>query len=76
MGIQVELRLHPKSVFFDFVRPGDKSSLVMTGWSEPIDVGEMGSVLFYAGKNARRLNRGHYASHLPSTIYLKLMNTK
>ncbi|GAB1427693.1 ABC transporter substrate-binding protein [Aminivibrio sp.] len=65
VGIQVELRLHPKSVFFDFVRPGDKSSLVMTGWSEPIDVGEMGSVLFYTrGKNPAKggSNRGHYAN--------------
>lgn len=64
-GIQVELRLHPKSVFFDFVRPGDKSSLVMTGWSEPIDVGEMGKVLFYTrGKNPAKggSNRGHYAN--------------
>ncbi|NLB83557.1 MAG: ABC transporter substrate-binding protein, partial [Synergistaceae bacterium] len=65
VGIQVELRLHPKSVFFDFVRPGDKSSLVMTGWSEPIDVGEMANVLFYTrGKNPAKggSNRGHYAN--------------
>ena len=65
VGIQIELRLHPKSVFFDFVRPGDKSSLVMTGWSEPIDVGEMASVLFYTrGKNPAKggSNRGHYAN--------------
>ncbi|MDD4021802.1 ABC transporter substrate-binding protein [Aminivibrio sp.] len=64
-GILVELRLHPKSTFFDFVRPGDKSSLVMTGWSEPIDVGEMASVLFYTrGKNPAKggSNRGHYAN--------------
>ena len=64
-GIQIELRLHPKTTFFDFVRPGDKSSLVMTGWSEPIDVGEMGSVLFYTrGKNPAKggSNRGHYAN--------------
>ncbi len=64
-GILVELRLHPKTTFFDFVRPGDKSSLVMTGWSEPIDVGEMASVLFYTrGKNPAKggSNRGHYAN--------------
>ncbi len=36
-GILVELRLHPKSTFSDFVRPGDKSGLAATGWSEPID---------------------------------------
>ena len=65
VGIQIELRLHPKTTFFDFVRPGDKSSLVMTGWSEPIDVGEMASVLFYTrGKNPAKggSNRGHYAN--------------
>jgi len=64
-GIQIELRLHPKTTFFDFVRPGDKSSLVMTGWSEPIDVGEMAGVLFYTrGKNPAKggSNRGHYAN--------------
>lgn len=65
VGIQIELRLHPKTTFFDFVRPGDKSSLVMTGWSEPIDVGEMASVLFYTrGKNPAKggSNRCHYAN--------------
>ena len=64
-GIGAELRLHPKSTFFDFIRPGDQSSLVMTGWSEPIDVGEMASVLFYTrGKNPAKggSNRGHYAN--------------
>ena len=37
----------------------------MTGWSEPIDVGEMASVLFYTrGKNPAKggSNRGHYAN--------------
>lgn len=65
VGIQVELRLHPKSIFFDFVRPGDKSSLVMSGWSEPIDVGEMSNVLFYTrDKNPAKggSNRCHYAN--------------
>lgn len=65
VGIFVELRLHPKTTFFDFVRPGDKSSLVMTGWSEPIDVGEMASVLFYTrGKNPAKggSNRCHYSN--------------
>lgn len=64
-GILVELRLHPKTTFFDFIRPGDQSSLVMTGWSEPIDVGEMANVLFYTrGKNPAKggSNRGHYAN--------------
>ncbi|MEG1799393.1 MAG: ABC transporter substrate-binding protein, partial [Synergistaceae bacterium] len=65
VGFKVELRLHPKSTFFDFVRPGDKSSLVLTGWAEPIDSGEMGSVLFYTrGKNKAKggSNRAHYSN--------------
>src|SRR6056297_3317651 len=33
VGINIELNLMPKSLFFDYVRPGDKSSLVMSGWS-------------------------------------------
>ncbi len=65
VGIITEPRLHPKSTFFDFVRPGDKSSLVMTGWAEPIDAGELGNVLFYTrGKNPSKggSNRCHYAN--------------
>lgn len=65
IGITIELRLHPKSVFFDFVRPGDKSSLVLTGWSEYTDTGTMGNILFYTrdkteGKGAS--NRCHYSN--------------
>ena len=65
IGINVDLRLHPKSVFFDFVRPGDKSSLVMTGWAEEVDSGKMSNVLFYSrGKIAGKgnSNRGHYSN--------------
>ena len=65
IGVQVELNLHPKSVFFDYVRPGDKSSLVMTGWSEPIDTGSMANTLFYTrGKNPAKggSNRCHYSN--------------
>ena len=64
-GFQIELRLHPKATFFDFVRPGDKSSLVMAGWSEPIDACEMGNVLFYTrGKDSGKggSNRCHYSN--------------
>ena len=64
-GIIIELRLHPKSTFFDFVRPGNKSSLVMTGWSEPVDACELGNVLFYTrDKNPNKggSNRCHYSN--------------
>ncbi|MDR1740591.1 MAG: ABC transporter substrate-binding protein [Synergistaceae bacterium] len=65
IGITIDLMLHPKSVFFDYVRPGDKSSLVMTGWSEMIDLGEMANTLFYSrdktpGKGTS--NRAHYSN--------------
>ena len=64
VGITVDLRLHPKSTFFDFVRPGDKSSIVMTGWAESIDAGTLCNVLFYTrGKNNKGAsNRGHYSN--------------
>jgi peptide/nickel transport system substrate-binding protein len=65
IGIKVEPILHPKSTFFDYVRPGDKSSLVMTGWSEEIDTGAMANTLFYTrGKNPSKgnSNRGHYSN--------------
>ncbi|MDR1649184.1 MAG: ABC transporter substrate-binding protein [Synergistaceae bacterium] len=65
IGIEVDLILHPKSTFFDYVRPGDKSSLVMTGWSEEIDVGEMANTLFYTrGKHPAKggSNRCHYSN--------------
>ncbi|MDR2529612.1 MAG: ABC transporter substrate-binding protein [Synergistaceae bacterium] len=65
IGVEIDLNLHPKSSFFDYVRPGDKSSLVMTGWAEPIDAGETGNVLFYTrnktpGKG--NSNRAHYSN--------------
>ncbi|MDR1376297.1 MAG: ABC transporter substrate-binding protein [Synergistaceae bacterium] len=64
VGIEIDLNLLPKSVFFDYVRPGDKSSLVMTGWSEEVDAGTMGNVLFYTrGKGPKGgSNRGHYTN--------------
>ena len=65
IGVEVEPNLHPKTTFFDYVRPGDKSSLVMTGWSEPVDVGTLANTLFYTrnktpGKGTS--NRGHYSN--------------
>lgn len=64
VGIEIDLNLLPKSVFFDYVRPGDKSSLVMTGWSEEVDAGTMGNVLFYTREKGPKggSNRGHYTN--------------
>lgn len=65
IGIDVEPNLHPKTTFFDYVRPGDKSSLVMTGWSEPIDVGSLANTLFYTRNKTKgkgTSNRGHYSN--------------
>ena len=65
IGVTVDLMLHPKSVFFDYVRPGDKSSLVMTGWADEVDAGALGNVLFYSrGKNPAKggSNRCFYAN--------------
>lgn len=65
IGIEVEPNLHPKTTFFDYVRPGDKSSLVMTGWSEPIDVGALANTLFYTRNKTQgkgTSNRGHYSN--------------
>ena len=65
IGLTIDLRLHPKSTFFDYIRPGDKSSLILTGWAEDVDAGAMSNVLFYSrGKNKGKgnSNRGHYAN--------------
>ena len=65
IGVEIDPILHPKSTFFDYVRPGDKSSLVMTGWSEEIDSGAMANTLFYTrGKNPAKggSNRCHYSN--------------
>ena len=63
VGITVDLRLHPKTTFFDFVRPGDKSSLILTGWSENVDAVALAYVLFYTRKGIKGgSNRGHYSN--------------
>lgn len=65
IGIEVEPNLHPKTTFFDYVRPGDKSSLVMTGWSEPIDAGALANTLFYTRNKTQgkgTSNRCHYSN--------------
>ena len=65
IDVEIDLNLHPKTTFFDYVRPGDKSSLVMTGWSEPVDTGAMANTLFYTrGKNPAKgtSNRCHYSN--------------
>jgi peptide/nickel transport system substrate-binding protein len=65
IGVEIDLMLHPKSTFFDYVRPGDKSSLVMTGWSEECDTGAMANALFYTrGKDPAKggSNRCYYSN--------------
>lgn len=66
IGINVELNLMPKSVFFDYVRPGDKSSLVMSGWSATTgDSGRMYEVFLVTRDKYEGLggsNRGHYTN--------------
>ncbi len=65
IGVKIDLMLHPKSTFFDYIRPGDKSSLVMTGWAEEVDTGALGNVLFYSrGKNPAKgpSNRCFYSN--------------
>ena len=63
VGITVDLKLHPKSTFFDYVRPGDKSSLILTGWSGVSNASNMSYVLFYTkGKGKGTSNRTHYTN--------------
>jgi len=66
VGIKVELNLMPKSIFFDYIRPGDKTSLCLTGWG--FDTGEAGlwyRTMFYTRDKKRGFggsNRGHYSN--------------
>ncbi len=64
IGINIELNLMPKSLFFDYVRPGDKSSIVMSGWSATSGgAGRMYEVFLVTRDEYEGLggsNRGHY----------------
>ncbi len=66
IGINIELNLMPKSLFFDYVRPGDKSSIVMSGWSATTgDCGRMYEVFLVTRDKYEGLggsNRGHYTN--------------
>lgn len=66
VGIQVKLNLMPKSMFFNYIRPGDKTSLCLCGWSSPEgDAGNWYASMFYS-RNKRKgyggSNRGHYSN--------------
>lgn len=66
IGINATLNLMPKSLFFDYVRSGDKSTLLLTGWSS--DSGDAGiwyRTMFYTRDKKPTYggsNRGHYAN--------------
>lgn len=66
IGIDVELNLMPKSVFFDYVRPGDKSSFVLVGWAtDNADAGSWYKSMFYTRDKKEGYgtsNRCHYAN--------------
>lgn len=79
IGIKIELNLMPKSLFFDYVRPGDKSSLVMSGWSATSGgAGRMYEVFLitrdkYEGYGGS--NRGHYSNSEFDRMVLKASST-
>lgn len=66
IGVNVKLNLMPKSIFFNYVRPGDKTSLCLTGWSS--DNGDGGiwyGLMFYSRDKKQGYgssNRGHYSN--------------
>lgn len=66
IGVTVKLNLMPKSIFFDYVRPGDKTTICLTGWS--VDTGEAGNwyrPMFYTRDKKKGLgtsNRGHFSN--------------
>lgn len=66
VGINATLNLMPKSIFFDYIRPGDKSTLLLTGWaSDTGDAGIWYRLMFYT-RNKKSpnggSNRGHYSN--------------
>lgn len=66
VGIQVKLNLMPKSLFFNYIRPGDKTSLCLCGWSSPEgDAGSWYVSMFYTQDKKKGYggsNRGHYTN--------------
>jgi peptide/nickel transport system substrate-binding protein len=60
VGINVKLNLMPKSLYFDYIRPGDKTTMCLTGWSSTEgDAGDWYVSMFYT----RGLKPGHGASN-------------
>ncbi len=66
VGIQVKLNLMPKSLFFNYIRPGDKTSFNLTGWASSLgDCGDWYNTMFYTRdkkKGHGGSNRGHYTN--------------
>lgn len=65
VGINVKLNLMPKSIFFDYVRPGDKTTVCLTSWA--VTTGEAGDFyrpMFYTRgvKGLGMSNRGHFSN--------------
>lgn len=66
VGIAVKLNLMPKSLFFDYIRSGEKTSLCLVGWSSDTgDAGNWFQSMFYT-RNKKQghggSNRGHYSN--------------
>jgi peptide/nickel transport system substrate-binding protein len=65
VGITVKLNLMPKSIFFDYCRPGDKTSFCLVGWSSSEgDAGDWYSSTFYTRSKKQGfggMNRCHYS---------------
>lgn len=66
VGINATLNLMPKSIFFDYIRPGDKSTLLLTGWASDTGDGGLWYRLMFYTRNKKNSaggsNRGHYAN--------------
>jgi peptide/nickel transport system substrate-binding protein len=64
VGITAKLNLMPKSIFFNYIRPGDKTTMCLCGWSSPEgDSGSWYTTMFYTRDTKPGhggSNRGHY----------------
>ena len=66
INVKVKLNLMPKSLFFNYIRPGDKTSFLLTGFGFGTgDVGGWYRSMFYT--RGKKLgyggsNRGHYSN--------------
>lgn len=79
IGINIKLNMLPKSTFFGYIRPGDKTSLTLVGWSS--DTGDAGiwyQTMFYSLDKVKGLgtsNRGHYSNSEFDSIIDKANST-